>query len=181
MAEGLYLGNAIKQLLEVGLHAVGSTGFGQHVQQLVIGQEEEPREVHTLLLQIAQQARVHLLQGRMGIPQALQHTCSVNKETQQKPRGERSQGDNKGTVGRCQSFTAYTPGMFATLVHRGSLTAVDTMERHTASTASNLIASAGIWAFRSTEVKMRSDTNMGEGGGRGRGGFGGRLPVAFVR
>lgn len=43
------LGDALKALLEVGLHAQWILGLRQDLQQLIVGQEEEPKEKATVL------------------------------------------------------------------------------------------------------------------------------------
>ncbi len=62
---------------------------------------------------------------------------------------------NPGTGGTLKRFLL--PGIFATEVQRGSLTAVEMMDRHTASTLSNLVLSAGICCLRSGDEKIRSE------------------------
>ena len=46
------LGNAFKALLQVRLHASGVLGLRQDLKHLVVGEEEEAREVETFLLQV---------------------------------------------------------------------------------------------------------------------------------
>jgi hypothetical protein len=56
------------------------------------------------------------------------------------------------------------PGMLATAVQRGSVTAAATMDRHTSSTESNRADSTGICCFKSDAENIRSATNKIEEG-----------------
>ena len=76
-----YLRDAVEELLEVRLHAVGLAGFRQDVEQLVVRQEEETRKVHALLLQIVQQPSIDLFQRRHGVLQAIQYRCTTTTAT----------------------------------------------------------------------------------------------------
>ena len=58
----LQLGNTLKAFLEMGLNAGRVFGLGEDLQELVVGEEEETREVETFLLQVV----IQTLNGESG-------------------------------------------------------------------------------------------------------------------
>ena len=76
----LELGNGLKALLQVGLHARGILGLGQNLEQLVVGKEEEPRKVETLLFQIRVEALVNDLEIVKRLFQVVQQPVRARED-----------------------------------------------------------------------------------------------------
>lgn len=73
----LKLADSLKALLEVWLHSGRVLCLRQDLQQLVVGQEEEPGEEETLLFQIVVQALLDVFQQAVGVDEFVEHTVLV--------------------------------------------------------------------------------------------------------
>ena len=62
----------VKALGHVRLHGLNILGLGQDFQELVVGQEVEPREAHSLGLQVILQILLHLLESLVTLLEELQ-------------------------------------------------------------------------------------------------------------
>ena len=72
-------GNGIEALAEMGLDSLRVPGLREYLQELVVGEEVEPREEESLLLEVILQTFLDLLQETVVVLEGVQQTCVLTK------------------------------------------------------------------------------------------------------